>query len=107
MRSLALRSTEEKGEAHNDSDPLHQPHLYASAVTTRTKSRLMVALLAQQLPLLEQIAAYDEEIERLFLSHEDNEVFSSLPGAGKRLAPLHGLSARLLVTRSSIGVITL
>ena len=68
-------------------ETLHQPHLAASDVTTRTKSRLMLALIAQLLPLLEQIAAYDEEIERLFLSHEDNEVFSSLPGAGKRLAP--------------------
>jgi transposase len=36
---------------------------------------------------VEQFAAYDKEIEQLFLSHEDNEVFSSLPGAGKRLAP--------------------
>jgi transposase len=68
-------------------ETLHQPHLSASGVTTRTKSRLMLALVAQLLPLLEQIAAYDEEIERLFLSHEDQEVFSSLPGAGKRLAP--------------------
>ncbi len=68
-------------------ETLHQPHLYATAVTTRTKSRLMLALVAQLLPLIEQIAAYDEEIEHLFLSHEDNEVFNSLPGAGKRLAP--------------------
>lgn len=68
-------------------ETLHQPHLSANEVTTRTKSRLLLALIAQLLPLLEQIAAYDEEIERLFLSHEDNVVFSSLPGAGKRLAP--------------------
>lgn len=68
-------------------ETLHQPHLYANSVTTRTKSRLLLALVAQLLPLIEQIAAYDQEIERLFLSHEDNEVFSSLPGAGKRLAP--------------------
>jgi transposase len=66
---------------------LHQPHLYAGDVTTRTKSRLLLALVAQLMPLIEQIATYDEEISRLFLSHEDNEVFSSLPGAGKRLAP--------------------
>lgn len=66
---------------------LHQPHLVASDVTVRTKSRLMLALVAQLLPLLEQIAAYDKEISALFLTHEDNEVFSSLPGAGKRLAP--------------------
>jgi transposase len=66
---------------------LHQPHLTANTITTRTKSRLMLALVAQLLPLVEQIAAYDQEIQRLFLAHEDNEVFSSLPRAGKRLAP--------------------
>jgi len=66
---------------------LHQPHLMADAITTRSKARLMQALLKQLLPLLEEIAAYDKEIERLFLTHEDNEVFSSLPRAGKRLAP--------------------
>jgi len=66
---------------------LHQPSLRADAVITRTKSRLAVALIVQLLPLIEQIAAYDKEIEQLFLSHEDNGVFSSLPGAGKRLAP--------------------
>lgn len=68
-------------------ETLQQPWLHADAITTRTKSRLMLALGAQLLPLLEQIAAYDKEITDLFLTHEDNEVFSSLPGAGKRLAP--------------------
>jgi transposase len=66
---------------------LHQPHLTADAITTRTKSRLTLALVAQLLPLVEQISEYDKEIERLFLMHEDNAVFSSLPRAGKRLAP--------------------
>jgi len=47
----------------------------------------MLALVSQLLPLVEQIAVYDKEINRLFLTHEDLEVFSSLPGAGKRLAP--------------------
>src|SRR2546429_2997481 len=37
---------------------LHQPHLQADAVTTRTKSRLMGALVSQLLPLIEQIAQY-------------------------------------------------
>jgi transposase len=68
-------------------DLLHQPHLAADAVTTRAKSRLMLALVSQLLPVVEQIAEIDKEIRRLFLSHEDNEVFSSLPRAGKRLAP--------------------
>jgi transposase len=49
--------------------------------------RLVLALVAQLVPLLEQIAAYDKAIAALFLTHEDNEVFTSLPGAGKRLAP--------------------
>jgi transposase len=66
---------------------LHQPHLTADAITTRIKSRLTLALVAQLLPLVEQISEYDKEIERLFLMHEDNAVFSSLPRAGKRLAP--------------------
>lgn len=66
---------------------LHQPHLSANEITTRTKSRLMLALVAQLLPLLEDIAEYDKEIERLFLSHADSGIFLSLPRAGKRLAP--------------------
>jgi transposase len=47
----------------------------------------MLALVAQLEPLLKQIADYDKEIERLFLSPEDLELFSALPGAGARLAP--------------------
>ncbi len=66
---------------------LHQPQLHADPITTRTKSRLMLALTAQLLPLIEQIASYDKEIANLFLTPADNEIFKSLPGAGKRLAP--------------------
>jgi transposase len=66
---------------------LQQPQLMADPITTRTKSRLMLALVSQLLPLLEQIAAYDKEIDALFLTHADSPVFASLPGAGKRLAP--------------------
>jgi transposase len=68
-------------------EQLQQPSLQANEVTTRTKSRLMLALLDQLEPLLKQIAAYDKEIERLFLRHADRELFQALPGAGKRLAP--------------------
>jgi hypothetical protein len=66
---------------------LHQPHLLADAVTTRTKARLMLNLLAQLEPLMQQIAAYDTEIERLFLLSADSALFASLLRAGKRLAP--------------------
>lgn len=76
-----------RGAAQKIFDLLHQPHLTADEMTTRTKSRLMLALAAQLVPLLHQIAQYDKEIERLFLTHDDCELFRSLPRAGKRLAP--------------------
>ncbi len=66
---------------------LHQPHLQADAVITRAKSRLMLALVSQLLPLIEQVAQYDKEIEALFLIHPDHELFESLPRAGQHLAP--------------------
>jgi transposase len=66
---------------------LHEPHLQADAVTTRTKSRLMLALINQLLPLIAQIAEYEKEIDSLFLTHKDHKIFASLPRAGKRLAP--------------------
>ncbi len=66
---------------------LRQPTLQANEVLTRTKSRLMLALVAQLEALVKQIAEYDKEIERLFLSHADSELFQSLPGAEARLAP--------------------
>jgi transposase len=66
---------------------LHQPQLVADAITTSTKARLMLVLVGQLLPLVEQIAAYDKDIEALFLTHADSQIFESLPRAGKRLAP--------------------
>ena len=56
-------------------------------MTTRVKARLTQALVAQLIPVVEQIATDDEEIERLFRDHPDAALFVSLPGAGKRLAP--------------------
>lgn len=66
---------------------LQQPCLLASVVITRAKSRLMLALVVQLEPLHAQIEEYDKEIERLFLSHADSDLFLALPGAGTRLAP--------------------
>src|SRR5205807_751047 len=68
-------------------EQVHQPCLQADAVTTRTKARLMLVLVSQLLPLIEQIAQYDKEIDTLFLTHEDHEIFESLPRAGRHLAP--------------------
>src|SRR5579883_2103703 len=66
-------------------EQVKEPCLQSDTVTTRTKSRLMLALVRQLLPVIEEIATYDEEIERLFLSHEDSEVFRSFPRAGQHL----------------------
>ncbi len=66
---------------------LQQPQLQADVVLTRTKARLMLALVSQLLPLMEQIADYDKEISTLFLTHEDHAIFESLPRAGQHLAP--------------------
>jgi transposase len=66
---------------------LHQPHLQADQVTTRTKARLTLALVEQLLPLGKQIVEYDKAITDRFLTHADSQIFESLPGAGKRLAP--------------------
>ena len=68
-------------------EAVHRPQLRADEVTIKTKSRLMLALVAQLLPLLEQLAAYDKEITTLFLPHADSPIFASLPGALIRLAP--------------------
>ena len=73
--------------AQRMAEQLQQPCLQASEAMTRAKARLMVALVDQLEPLLKQIAAYDKEIERLFLIHADRNLFQALPGAGKRLAP--------------------
>ena len=68
-------------------EELHRPQLVASAVIVRAKSRLMLSLVKQLLLVIQDIASYDEAIGPLFLSHEDAEIWRSLPRAGKRLAP--------------------
>jgi transposase len=68
-------------------EEVHRPQLVASEVIVRAKSRLMLALVKQLLVVLEEIASYDKAIRPLFLSHPDQELWRSLPRAGKRLAP--------------------
>ena len=66
---------------------VHDDPLTTNAITTRTKARRMLTIVSQLTQLVEAISGYDEEIERLFLSHSDSAIFRSIPGAGKRLAP--------------------
>jgi transposase len=68
-------------------EELHRPQLVASEVIVRAKSRLMLSLVKQLLVVIQEIASYDKAISTLFLTHPDHEIWSSLPGAGKRLAP--------------------
>ena len=53
----------------------------------RAKSRLMLSLVKQLLVVIQEIASYDKAIRPLFLTHQDHELWSSLPRAGKHLAP--------------------
>ncbi|HET8852342.1 MAG TPA: IS110 family transposase [Ktedonobacteraceae bacterium] len=66
---------------------VHRPQLVANQVIVRAKQRLMLSLVKQLLVVIEDIASYDEAISSLFLTHKDQEIWSSLPRAGKRLAP--------------------
>jgi transposase len=47
----------------------------------------MKVLVKQLAVLVEEISTYDKLIQSLFKNHQDFEIFQSLPGAGKRLAP--------------------
>jgi transposase len=68
-------------------EELHRPQLVANTVMVRAKSRLMLSLVKQLLVVIEEISSYDKQIRTLFLTHNDQEIWRSLPGAGKRLAP--------------------
>ena len=66
---------------------IHQPQIPVPIPIQNAKSRLMTVLVKQLILLVEEITAYDKAIQRLFKNHQDFEIFQSLPGAGKRLAP--------------------
>ena len=58
-----------------------------SAPITDAKSRLAVSLCKLLNTLQEQLDLYRKQIEDLFKSHPDHDLFGSLPGAKKILAP--------------------
>jgi transposase len=68
-------------------EELHRPQLVANEIIVRTKSRLMLSLVKQLLVVIQEIKSYDKQISTLFLTHNDRQIWCSLPGAGKRLAP--------------------
>jgi transposase len=68
-------------------EEVHRPQLVAKEVIVRAKQRLMLSLVKQLLVVIADIATYDKEISTLFLTQKDQEIWRSLPRAGKRLAP--------------------
>jgi transposase len=68
-------------------EEVQRPHLVASPVIVRAKARLMLSLVKQLLVVIDEIKSYDKAIRPLFLTHPDHDLWSSLPGAGQRLAP--------------------
>src|SRR5260370_11944043 len=79
--------TNPTGAAPKIVEELHRPQLVATPVIVRAKSRLMLSLVKQLLVVIQEIKSYDEAIRPLFLSHDDADLWRSLPRAGKRLAP--------------------
>jgi transposase len=68
-------------------EELHRPQLVAKEMIVRSKSRLMLSLVRQLQPVIEDIASYEKEISTLFLTHPDHELWRTLPRAPERLAP--------------------
>ena len=66
---------------------LQQPQLPVEPFVVAAKSQLLLALVAQLLPLVQQLKHYDQTIANLFATHPDNELFKSLPGSGGTVVP--------------------
>ncbi len=61
--------------------------LQGSDAVTRAKSQLALSLSKLLRTLQQQLDEYRQTIEALFQNHPDHDLFGSLPGAGKTLAP--------------------
>jgi transposase len=59
----------------------------ASPATTKAKSLLAISLCVQLRALQGQLDEYRRRIQELFDQHPDKDIFTSLPGAGRKLAP--------------------
>lgn len=66
---------------------LQTPQLPVEPFVIAAKSQLMLALVSQLLPLVQQLKHYDQTIARLFASHPDSKLFKSLPGSGGTVVP--------------------
>lgn len=66
--------------------PQGQPFT-ASPATVAAKSRLASSLVDSLTTLQRHLAQYRQRIEELFQSHQDHDLYQSLPGLGEKLAP--------------------
>ncbi len=57
-----------------------------SDAIVRAKSLLVLSLVAMLVTLDKQLHEYRQQIEKLFASHPDHELFGSLPGAGPKMS---------------------
>jgi transposase len=63
-------------------EALSKPQIPVDEYVVRARSRALLAIVEHLLSLREQIAAYQEEIEKLFNKHPDSPIFKNLPGSG-------------------------
>lgn len=63
------------------------PQLHAPPAVAQAKARYLLALVAHLRLVMQQVAEYDAEIARVFEAHDDRDLFASLPGVGRRIAP--------------------
>lgn len=73
-------------EARLQQIPTAQPLTTDGAVITTSVS-MVHALIGQLRPLMGSIKQLDKQIAELFAAHDDQEIFSSFPGAGAVFAP--------------------
>jgi len=84
---ISLRHKSPDSKAREILEIAQQPKIYVPQATAKAKARLASVLIKQLLIIVEELDNYDKAILKLFKQHNDSEIFASLPGAGKRLAP--------------------
>lgn len=75
-----------RSKAEGIQTSLQAPHVQVPDYVSRARSRHMVHLAKQLKTVVDDLKAYEKEIERLLKSHPDGALFLSLPGAGATLA---------------------
>lgn len=86
LQFLKKRKITHPGLLNNIIEHAHTPAIPIDPVVKRAKTRQMLTLVEQLIPLCQQIKEYDLEIKKLLDKHGDKNIFLSLPGAAENLA---------------------